>query len=383
MYPYSKKQTWKFFLFLIAVFIGIASLWYTNKLVKRLSLEERKKVELWAEALKEIKSAGFEEDVSFYGKILQNNETVPVILTDGENNIISAVNLDSTKLKNQDYLNRQLEIMRLENKPIEIILNDGKKNLVYYKDSILLTQLIYYPFIQLGVIFLFILVSYLAFNSSRKAEQNQVWVGMAKETAHQLATPITSLLAWIELLKMKQTSEDTKMVAEVEKDVKRLEKITDRFSKIGSSTDLKKKSVTEVIENAVNYLKTRSSKQLIYQLDFPEDEVLVPLNAELFEWVIENLCKNAIDAMNGKGTITISVSDHFQVVYVDITDTGKGIVKSKYKTIFQPGYSTKKRGWGLGLSLAKRIVETYHSGKIFVKSSDINKGTTFRIALKK
>ncbi|PLW98672.1 MAG: ATP-binding protein, partial [Marinilabiliales bacterium] len=242
-------------------------------------------------------------------------------------------------------------------------------------------QLSYYPYIQLGVIFLFILVSYFAFSVSRKAEQNQVWVGMSKETAHQLGTPISSLLAWLELLKIEGVRQD--VYQEVEKDVKRLETITERFSKIGSAPVLKPINIVEVIDNAVQYIKSRASKKIQFVVDQPNDEILIPLNVALFEWVIENICKNAIDAMDGNGTIEINVQDHTQVVYIDIKDTGKGIPKSKFKTIFQPGYTTKERGWGLGLSLTKRIIESYHSGKVFIKSSELGKGTVFRIALKR
>lgn len=382
MYIYSRKQKWKLMLFFAAVIIGVASWWYTNILVNKLSAEERKKVELWAEAIQEMNRVDFNQDISLIGKILENNTTVPVILADSTDQIISVVNLDSARARNPDFLERQLHLMKSEHDPIVIELIDGSKNYVYYKDSTLLTQLHFYPLIQLGVIFLFILVSYLAFSTSRKAEQNQVWVGMSKETAHQLGTPISSLLAWIEMMKLKEN--DKALMQEVEKDVRRLEKITERFSKIGASPVLTQTNVIEVIVNAVNYIKTRSSSKLSYHLHFSSDEeIFVPLNIELFEWVIENLCKNAIDAMNGSGRIDIRLTDHVQVLYVDVQDSGKGISKSQYKTIFQPGYTSKKRGWGLGLSLARRIVEEYHSGKIFVKASEINKGTTFRIALKK
>jgi signal transduction histidine kinase len=229
---------------------------------------------------------------------------------------------------------------------------------------------------------LFILVSYFAFNSTRKAEQNQVWVGMSKETAHQLGTPISSLLAWLEFLKLKNS--DAELLSEVEKDIKRLETITERFSKIGSTPVLKKANIADVLNNSITYLKTRSSKKIKYILNFSsEDEIFVSINIALFEWVIENICKNAMDAMEGDGTIDITVTDNTQVIYLDIKDTGKGIPKSKYKTIFHPGFTTKQRGWGLGLSLTKRIVEIYHSGKIFVKNSELNRETTFRIVLKK
>lgn len=378
----SQKMRWKLMLFLAAIVIGFSSLLYTNKLVKKLSVEERKKVALWAEATKQLAKAGTNEDIGFILKILQTNETVPTILADEDDKIISYRNLDTAKVQKTDYLKKQLKIMKEQNPPIIITISDQKLNYIYYKDSVLMTKLSYYPFIQLGVIFLFIGVSYLAFSVSRKAEQNQVWVGMSKETAHQLGTPISSLLAWLEI--MKETEPQNKMIDEVEKDIKRLETITERFSKIGSAPKLILDDIIKVINHSISYIKNRSSNKINFILDFNQNhELLVPLNIPLFEWVIENLCKNAIDAMSGSGTISIKISDHVQVVYIDLNDTGKGIPKSKYKTVFNPGYTTKKRGWGLGLSLAKRIVEVYHSGKIFIKNSEINKGTTFRIVLKK
>ncbi|MEA3443322.1 MAG: HAMP domain-containing sensor histidine kinase [Bacteroidota bacterium] len=391
---YSKKQKWKFALFMAAIIIGISSLVFTNRVVTKLATQERKSVELWAEATRQLSNTDIDQDVIFISEVLINNKTIPVILVDGEMNIIAARNLDSLKSiinknlsperleRNMAYLNKQLEIMRSEKQPIEIVLMDGHKQYIYYKDSVLLTQLFYYPFFQLGVIFLFILVAYLAFSSSRKAEQNQVWVGMSKETAHQLGTPISSLLAWVEYLKEGDT--DPTMLKEIEKDVERLETITERFSKIGSDPVLTRTNISKVIDDSVNYLQTRTSDKVNYIQKFDKEyEMSVAINQALFEWVIENLCKNAIDAMNGVGEIEISLQDNTQILYVDIKDTGKGIPKTKFKTVFQPGYTTKQRGWGLGLSLSKRIIETYHSGKIFVKSSDPEQGTIFRIALKK
>lgn len=383
MDTYSSKQIWKLILFIAAIIIGISSMWYTNNLVQDLSDEERKKVELWAEGTRQIATLkDYSQDVSFIVKVIQDNETVPVIMVNNNDSIIAYRNLDSAKAQDESYLRNQIEIMKSEHEPIEVKLSDDETHLIFYKDSMLLTKLYYYPFIQLTVIFLFIVVSYLVFSTSRKAEQNQVWVGMSKETAHQLGTPISSLVAWVELLKLKE--KDKTLVSEVEKDVKRLETITERFSKIGSSPVLTKTNIIEVLNNSISYLRRRSSGRIEYKEDYPtKEEIIVPLNVALFEWVIENLCKNAIDAMNGEGIIEIQLTDHVQVVYIDIKDTGKGIPKSKYKTVFQPGFTTKKRGWGLGLSLTKRIVETYHSGKIFVKNSEAGKGTTFRIALKK
>jgi len=272
--------------------------------------------------------------------------------------------------------------MKSVNDPIEISFPESKKNYVFYKDSIILQNLMYYPFIQLGVIFLFFVVSYYAFSSSRKAEQNQVWLGMSKETAHQLGTPISSLIAWVEYLKLKNA--DPEIVQEMQKDVSRLEMITERFSKIGSSPVLSLHHIYSTLSEAIKYLKTRTSPDVLYEFKYDDlEDLMVPLNPALFEWVIENICKNATDAMEGRGKITIHVQNHVQMVYIDITDTGKGIPKGRFKTVFQPGYTTKSRGWGLGLSLSKRIIENYHDGKIFVKESHPERGTTMRIVLKK
>ena len=368
---------------MVAVLIGISSLWITNKLVKDLSIEERKKVELWAEGMKQIvRNENPNQDISFVFQVIRNNETVPVIITDNKDNIIYNRNLDSLRLNDTIYLKEKLAQMKRHCTPIEIVISDKLKQYAYYEDSTILKQLIYYPYIQLAVIFLFILVAYFAFSSSRKAEQNQVWVGMAKETAHQLGTPISSLMAWIELLSLKNV--DAEILTEVTKDVNRLEIVAERFSKIGSATALTPVNIIETLNSVISYMQTRTSAKVQYKLIYPShQELFVPLNISLFEWVLENLCKNAVDAMEGNGTIEIKLFDQMQVLFIDIKDTGKGIPKSKYKTIFQPGYTTKKRGWGLGLSLSKRIIEVYHKGKIFVKSSELNAGTTFRIALKK
>jgi len=269
--------------------------------------------------------------------------------------------------------------MKKEKEPIVINLSNSNKNYIYYHESYLLQQLTYYPFIQLGVILLFIVVAYLAFSASRKAEQNQVWVGLTKETAHQLGTPTSSLMAWSEL--MKERLPEIELVSELEKDVKRLEIITERFSKIGSKPTLKPTNLLETIISAVEYLKNRTSDKIIFKFEFPEEETTILLNRSLFEWVIENLCKNSVDAISNEGKITIGVKELKNKILIDIADTGKGIPKSKYNTIFNPGYTTKTRGWGLGLSLVKRIVENYHKGKIFVLNSEIGKGTTIRIVL--
>ena len=380
---YTRKQRWKFILLVIALLIGVGSLLYTNQLVKKLSEEEKKKVELWAEATRQISDINTKpEDISFTLSVLTNNTTVPVILTDEKKLIISTRNLDSLLADDEKYLVEQLHLMAEQHEPIEIAFAENQKNYIYYKDSYNLTQLRYYPYFQLMVIALFLIVSYIAFSTSRKAEQNQVWVGMAKETAHQLGTPLSSLMAWLEFLKSKPDPDG--YTIELEKDVNRLNTITERFSKIGSAPALKKENLTLVLENSISYIKSRSSSLVNFDLQNSQSyDVEAPLNVALFEWVLENLFKNAIDAMSGEGKITIKITDQQQFAYIDISDTGKGIAKSKYKTVFKPGYTSKNRGWGLGLSLSKRIVEEYHSGQIFVKSSELNKGTTFRIVLKK
>ena len=365
-----------------AIVIGAVSLWYTNTLVKKLSEEEKKKVELWAEATKKLADLDATADFNFLINVVRNNTTVPVIMVDEKENILSWRNLDSLRMLDAAYAKKQLAVMHEENEPIEIKLFDGKKNQIYYKDSLLLTKLRYYPFFQLGVIALFILVSYLAFSSSRRAEQNQVWVGMAKETAHQLGTPLSSLYAWLDLLKLKGVSPE--YVGEIEKDIGRLNTITERFSKIGSPPALKKENLAEVIRRSVSYIQTRSSGKVSFEINVgDESQTYASVNSPLLEWVFENVLKNAIDAMNGEGKITVGVTDQLQFVYIDISDTGKGIPRSAFNTVFKPGYTTKNRGWGLGLSLSKRIIEDYHNGQIFVKSSEPNVKTTFRIVLKK
>lgn len=379
---YTQKQRWKILLLLAALLIGTASLWYTNKLVKKLSEEERKKIELWAEATRKLADISeINSDINFLSNVISNNTTIPVIWADDKFAVISYRNLDSLKALDKGYLEKEVEVMRVENDPIEIKIGRNLKQYIFYKDSELLVRLRYYPFFQLAVIALFLFVSYLAFSTSRKAEQNQVWVGMAKETAHQLGTPLSSLMAWLEILKMRGMSSE--YTIEIEKDIHRLQTITERFSKIGSAPALSKVNVHEVLQHSVDYIRTRSSGSVEIILDPTAKDILAPMNVPLFEWVIENLLKNALDAMSGKGRITLTITDQQQFVYIDITDTGKGIQKNAYRTIFKPGYTTKSRGWGLGLSLSKRIIEEYHDGQIFVKNSELHKGTTFRIVLNK
>lgn len=495
---YSKKQQWKWILFMVAIFIVFTSLWYTNKLVNDIKSDEEKKVRLWVEAIQ--KKAGlvkFTNDLfqklqteerkkaelyalatkelsgdgagvsEFVLKVLQDNTTVPVILTDEEDRINASRNLDSAIIHDSAAIKNELKVMKAlyspvvidvyqgkknylyhkdsrlfsdikvvfdsliksfisdvavnsaavpviytdstktnvlaignidsltistpvklkamiktmeqQNAPIEVDFGEGYKNYVFYEQSILLTQLTYYPYVQFSVIGIFLLIAYILFSISRKAEQDQVWVGMSKETAHQLGTPLSSLMAWMDYLK--SSGVDEMVIHEMNRDVLRLNMITERFSKIGSQPTLEYVDVSEIVKTAIDYLKKRSSKNVNFILEMPQTEIQAMLSVPLFEWVIENVCKNAIDAMDGKGDFKVTIIDIPEGVAIDLSDTGKGISKSRYKSVFKPGYTTKKRGWGLGLSLSKRIIENYHHGKIFVLNSEENKGTTFRIVL--
>lgn len=495
---YAQKQRWKLALAAAAVIIVLASFWYTNNLVKRISKdeklkaqvwaeavqkraqliksenhlfsemksEERKKAELVAEAFKQLNQYDNSSDINFVLRVLQENTTVPVILVN-DNGEMTSRNLDSIKSQDTAYLRRELRLMKQKydpivinyyknfnsylyykdskvfsdiqvvfddlirsfkdvavntaevqviftdaskrhvidhsdkidtnkintpeklrvmlldlaqaNQPIPIDLGQGETNYIFYAESDLLTKLKYYPYIQFGVIGLFLVIAYILFSTARKAEQDQVWVGMSKETAHQLGTPLSSLMAWNEHLLSQGVDES--IIHEMQQDVKRLNTITDRFSKIGSQPTLLQENVNETLFEAIDYLKKRTSKNVAYTLNLPEEILLAHLSKPLFEWVIENLCKNAVDAMEGKGTLNITLSGIPEGLIIDITDSGKGIPKSKFDTVFEPGFTTKSRGWGLGLSLCKRIIEIYHKGKIYVLNSEPNKGTTFRIEL--
>lgn len=390
---YLKRRRGKILLLIIAILIGVSSLMYTNWLTDKMAQEERKKVELWAEATKELIDAAIEVTspemerlntnyLNFLSLVATQNTTIPIIIVEKDGSFNIDANIKYNEVRREEVLTRKLKRMKDRVEPIPIELSEDNTQLLYYSESSILRNLRYYPFIQLFVIIVFIAVAYFAFSATQRAEQNQVWVGMSKETAHQLGTPISSLMAWIEILKLQNVDEI--LIKEFEKDTERLEKITERFSKIGSKPELYTANLVESLNSTVNYLRTRSSNKVIFKTSFSENDVIeTPLNAALFSWVIENLCKNAIDAMNNNGTISVDLHEKGNQIYIDITDTGKGVPKSQFKTIFQPGYSTKKRGWGLGLSLAKRIIENYHSGKIFIKWSEIGKGTTFRIILNK
>jgi signal transduction histidine kinase len=501
---YLKKKRWKWILFGVAVVIVSISLYYTNILVEAIRKDERKNVQIWADAIhhragivnytnrlfEQIKeeerlrmktvaethrrliTASISEDLTFESGIVENNVSIPVIVTDENGNIQSARNVDFSPdtVKRMDarlikefsvyppiiesynpynrsaklilyykdskiftdlrkvlddlvnsfisevvlnsasvpviitdstqkhvinfgnipparmadslFVKATIRSMAATNTPIQVNLAESGTWYIFYEDSFLLTQLKYYPYLQLIAIGLFLLIGYLVFSQSRRSEQNQVWVGMAKETAHQLGTPLSSMVAWVELLKLKGVDRET--LAEIEKDVNRLETITDRFSKIGSQARLENTDIVRLIHDTIAYIRSRTSQKVSFvitpDIDTP---VIVPLNVHLFEWVIENLCKNAVDAMEGSGEVTIGILEVDASVIIDVADTGKGIPKSRFKTIFNPGYTSKQRGWGLGLTLSRRIIENYHSGKIFVKSSALNRGTTFRIVLKK
>ncbi len=498
---YERKRRWKWLLFAIAVIIVTASLWYTNVLVGKIAADERQKLRMWADATQRkarfvsytdsffqrlkveeqkkvrqlamatqrLATASNSVDITLYSEIIEDNTSIPVILTDEENRIINGRNLefsldtvrvlegalkeeftryppitieffpgsrnyfyytdsrlfselrrvlddliqtfftevvensasvpviitDSSQTRIIGYgnlsheqvidslsLKKTLLTMASENTPIKLDLEGQASTFIHYKSSYLLTQLRYYPYFQLGIIALFLLISYILFSSARRSEQKQVWVGMAKETAHQLGTPISSIMAWLELMKMNNVDNET--IIELEKDTRRLGTIAERFSKIGSAPLLKVENLVRVIYDTVDYLKPRSSKKIIFSINVPrEHSILIPLNAGLFEWVVENLCKNSIDAMSGNGHISIEILEEKKHILIDFTDTGKGIPRSRFKTVFHPGYTSKKRGWGLGLTLSRRIIREYHRGKIFVKSSVIDQGTTIRVMLRK
>ncbi|MGB2371600.1 MAG: sensor histidine kinase [Flavobacteriales bacterium] len=379
---YSTRKNWKIVLFIFATIICLASLTYTNKLVSDLDTEERKKIELWAEATNQLVNSGMGPTNNILAsRIMQENTTIPIILTNEVGEIIGNRNLPQ-RPNQEAFLQRQLSIMMEQHEPIII---EAKMNgqviltqYLYYKDSYILSQLRFYPLLQLLVIFLYVGIAYLAFNRSKKSEQNLVWAGMAKETAHQIGTPLSSLMAWVEILKAKEGM--TEISKEINKDVKRLETITERFSKVGSKPKLENESIYAILNQTVSYLQDRLSSNVHLELDNQCNDSTAPINSTLFEWVVENICKNAADAMDGKGLIKITLFSDSDYLKIDISDNGKGLQKANFKRIFEPGFTTKKRGWGLGLSLSKRIIEEYHLGRLYVKSSS-KEGTTFRISL--
>ena len=376
------KRISKRLLLLSAFIIGTAILWYTNNLVDDLRREERTKVNIWANATKQTTDIdNLDEDISFVFEVINHNKTIPVILVDDNGSILYHKNFPSKKANNIDYLKSQLEIMKESHEPIVFEYADGKYNKIYYKDSILLTRLKIFPYVILVVISLFIVTGYFAFSNSRKSEQNKVWAGMARETAHQIGTPLSSLMGWVTLLHDQGGNEE--VVSEMNKDILRLQMITERFSKIGSQPELKNQDVNTIVQRSFYYMKDRSSSKINFKLDVSDHDIFSFLNTQLFGWVIENIMRNAIDALQGKGEIKVEVKDHSKNVIIDISDNGKGIKSSQLKTVFEPGYTTKIRGWGLGLSLVKRIVEDYHKGQVYILHSELGKGSTFRISLLK
>lgn len=496
---YTHKNRWKWALAVMAILIITASLWYTNRMVKSIAEQETRQVKMWAAAMEQqsvmmksteeffnkvseqeqlrvdllanayrkVVDINGNENIGIYLNIIQNNISIPLIITDGNGNIIissnlpasqvgktvfdaemkeayskfepikidpgygtvqylyynesniytdlkavldemnrhfveeitlnsvgapviitdatqtevlSFGNLDSLQMQDSNFVAHQLDIMRAENDPLEIDFIDTGKAFIFYRTSDLVHQTRYFPIILIVIFALFLFIAYMLFSSARRSEQNQVWAGMAKETAHQLGTPLSSLMGWIELMKLQE--EPFVGTQEMEKDIERLQIVTDRFSKIGSVPVLEPTNIIYLIEDTMDYLQKRFSKKFEFEIDLPKESLIVPLIPSLFRWVLENLTKNAIDAMGDHGKVTVNLIEEGDEIFIDLSDTGKGIAKSKIKQVFNPGYTSKKRGWGLGLSLAKRIIEDYHKGKIFVKSSVVGQGTTFRIVLK-
>lgn len=377
----------KIFLVLAAVIIAVASLIISNIFVKDLAKEERGKMEVWAEAMRSFNMADESTDLGLVLKVINENHTIPVIVLDANGVPQICRNLDLAGMEEKDsvqYVNELGHQLYNADRYIRISMDDNDKKAyidVCYDDSTILKRLAYYPYVQLGVVLIFVVVAIFALLTSKRAEQNKVWVGLSKETAHQLGTPISSLMAWTEILKENYPDDD--LIPEMDKDVKRLQLIADRFSKIGSLPEPVPSSLNEVVDHVIDYMDRRTSSKVLITKKFPNDDIVVNLNASLFEWVIENLCKNAVDAMEGEGHITIDVQDSLDKAIIEVTDDGKGIKKKDIGNVFKPGFTTKKRGWGLGLSLAKRIIEEYHKGKIFVKRSEVGVGTTFRIEIKK
>lgn len=378
----SPKNRFLLILILATLCVSSVTVYFTNQFVSHLAQEERVKIDLWANAVKYITTESDScQDFSLIFEIIQNNRTVPVVLTDESGKLIGFRNIDIPDVNDSLRVKKIIHSMREEHEPIEINLPDGSKNYVYYYDSVTLKQLNYYPYIQLFIVLFFILILFYSYNQNRKSEQNLIWLGMAKETAHQLGTPTSSLLACSSILQEKYS--DDEVIKELEKDARRIETITNRFSKIGSSPTLESLNINQIISNAIAYQKKRCPESVKFLFEPNRSEMLAKGNEVLLLWVFENLFKNAIDAMAGSGIISISIVDEKNYLVIDIADSGKGIEKRYFKEIFKAGYTTKERGWGIGLSLTKRIVEQYHRGQIFVLNSEVGKGTTIRILLRK
>ena len=374
----------------VAVSIATISLVFSHYLVKTLEKEAKSKMVVWAEAMRSLNKADENTDLSLVLKVINNNDAIPVVVLNRKGNVLDYRNLKlkyDSKADSVAALHRKVEDLRREGYSIKLSYDPSDAETgnnymeVLYDESVLLKRLSVYPYIQIGIVAIFLIIMVYALLSSKRAEQNRVWVGLTKEIAHQLGTPISSLMAWVELLR--ETYPGNVMIGEMNKDVERLNLIAERFSKIGSMPESKEENLNEVMWHVINYLSKRTSDQVEYICNFPATPVYLRLCAPLFEWIIENLCKNAIDAMSGRGRIILTMHELTSMVIIEVTDTGKGIAKNRFKSVFVPGYTTKQRGWGLGLSLVRRIVEVYHKGRIYVKNSEVGKGTTFRIELRK
>lgn len=373
----------KILLVVMAVVMSVGSLVISHFLVRDLKREEQRKMEIWAEAMRSLNSADEYTDLTLVLTVLNSNSTIPVVVLDREGEVQDYRNIPLREGSDEEQMRavkRKAQSMMGAGRVIRVYLSSTDYMEICYADSLLLRRLAWWPYVQLGLVFVFVVVAIFALLSSKRAEQNKVWVGLSKETAHQLGTPISSLMAWQEMLR--ETYPDDELLPEMGKDVERLQRIAERFSKIGSLPELRPESLNEVLSAVTQYISRRASNRVRLTCTVPQQPLIVPMCSSLFEWVVENLCKNAIDAMDGQGSITLTASTEGALAVVEVADTGKGIPKNKFRTVFTPGFTTKKRGWGLGLSLAKRIVEEYHHGRIYVKNSEVGRGTTFRIELK-
>ena len=373
----------KILLVAMAVVMSVGSLVISHFLVRDLKHEEQRKMEIWAEAMRSLNSADEYTDLTLVLTVLNSNSTIPVVVLDREGEVQDYRNIPLREESTEEQMRavkRKAQSMMDAGRVIRVYLSSTDYMEICYADSLLLRRLAWWPYVQLGLVFVFVVVAIFALLSSKRAEQNKVWVGLSKETAHQLGTPISSLMAWQEMLR--ETYPDDELLPEMGKDVERLQRIAERFSKIGSLPELRPESLNEVLSAVTQYISRRASNRVRLTCAVPQQPLIVPMCSSLFEWVVENLCKNAIDAMDGQGSITLTASTEGSLAVVEVADTGKGIPKNKFRTVFTPGFTTKKRGWGLGLSLAKRIVEEYHHGRIYVKNSEVGRGTTFRIELK-
>ncbi len=374
----------KIVLVVLAVVLSVASLVVSNFLVRDLKVEEQRKMEIWAEAMRSLNNADETTDLTLVLTVLNSNNTIPVVVLNSDGRVQEYRNMEvrgASDTSLDDAVLREALSMKNAGRVIRIDFGHSDYMEICYADSLILRRLAWWPYVQLGVVLIFVVVAIFALLSSKRAEQNKVWVGLSKETAHQLGTPISSLMAWHEVLR--ETYPDDPLLPEMGKDVQRLQRIAERFSKIGSQPEPKPENLNEVLASVVQYISRRTPGRITMNCNLPDEPLIAPVSAPLFEWVIENLCKNAIDAMEGKGSITLTAREEPDCFSVEVSDTGKGIPKNRFGSVFTPGYTTKKRGWGLGLSLAKRIVEEYHNGRIFVKNSELGKGTTFRVELKK